>query len=148
MIFSFVVAIVVTIAGAKGRKLKSRARLGSPQDKYEYGIWLINKNEDWGFTWEEKKNLFKEIAEQGHSGAIEKLNEIKDAEKTFKRKCKESEEQKQAHLESLPKCPSCGTPIEPKYVNEYWGYRYMHATYTENKCSWSDDVFQQPYSPL
>ena len=49
-------------------------------------------------------------------------------------------------LAALPTCPECGRPIKISYVNEYWKFRYFHATYAPN-CKWEDNSLNNPYKP-
>jgi hypothetical protein len=87
----------------------------------------------------EAKVLFKKAVEQGYDGAQAWVSTI-DCE------LKKKEEKESSRLETLPKCPWCGEPIEQKYVNEFWGNRYYHATYAPD-CKWSDDKLREPYRP-
>ena len=76
MILSFIMAIVVTIVGAEGRKLKKIAKRGNAEDQYVYGVWLTEKGK-----WCLNKEWFEKAAKQGHTGAKAKLKELRDNER-------------------------------------------------------------------
>ena len=83
-------------------------------------------------------NLKKKAA-AGDQQAKAELDEIQ-------RKDREEREKEDSRLAALPKCPMCGKPIEPVFVNQFWGSRFQHATYAPD-CKWSDDKLHNPYIP-
>lgn len=97
----------------------------------------MNKNFERGVK------LLNQAIKLGNNDATEALNRYRKKRDT---KYAENSKKENARLDALPKCPRCGGPIEAKYVDQYWGSRYYHATYAPN-CTWSDDKLREPYQP-
>jgi len=97
----------------------------------------MNKNFERGVK------LLNQAIKLGSNDATEALNRYR---KKRDARYAENSKKEKARLDALPKCPRCGSPIEAKYVDKFWGSRYYHATYAPD-CKWSDDKLREPYQP-
>jgi len=127
------------IRAAAGNEVVQQKLSSKAHELFEEGKRVLNEKGRY-----HAKVWFESAAKLGHEFAKKELLNIKNAEAAEYAQRKSSEEQR---LRNLPKCPACGAPIESRYINEYWGFRYHHATYGTD-CSWSDNKLREPYRPL
>ena len=129
---------------AKRENSKTLAESGNAEAQYQYALLLWESDEK-----NESNKWLQKALEQDHALAKterQRRNEIERNRKEAERESKDRAARETARLANLPKCPFCGKPIEPSYVNEYWGTRYYHVSYSPD-CNWKDDEPSNPYRP-